>query len=111
MPGFTGIEVDFKAEPTIRIHRFGLSIPGRNLHSANEVSVTIDCPELLLRLRPLCDDPAATHDVAGFHLKNVCKVATQRDLKLKAYPLHAVVGNVEILVHAAAYRSADDQAE
>src|SRR5215470_3500100 len=111
MPSFTGVEVHFKAEPTVGIHRFGLSLPGSNRHGANEVGVTIDCPELLLCLRPSRDDPAATHDVAGFHLKNVREIATHHDLKLEAYPLRAVVGDVEILVHAAADRSADDKAE
>src|SRR5262249_46585874 len=104
MPGFTGLEGDFEAEPTICINPIGVSTPRSNRHSADEVAVTIDCPELLLRLRPLRYDPAATHDVAGFHLKNVCEVATQRDLKLKAYPLHAAIGDVEILVQAATDR-------
>src|SRR5207253_367601 len=71
---------------------------------------TIDRPKLLLRLRPLRGDPTAAHDAAGLHLEDVCEVATQRDLELKAYPLHAVVGDVEILVHAAVDRSADDKA-
>src|SRR5262249_27489251 len=111
MPSLSGVEGDFEAEPTICIHRFVVSTPRSNRHSADKIAIAIDCSELLLRLRPLRYDPAATHDVAGFHLKNVCEVATQRDLKLKAYPLRAVVGDVEILVHTAADRTADDQAE
>src|SRR5262249_40420640 len=111
MPGFTGVEVDFEAESTIGIHRFGVPTLRGNRYSAGKVAVAIDCPELLLRLRPFRDDAAATHDVAGFHLKDVCEVARQHDLELKAYPLHAVVGDVEILMHATADRSADDKAE
>src|SRR5262245_35261796 len=111
MPGFTGVEVDFETEPTVGIHRIGVSTPSSNRHSAGEVAVAIDCPELLLRLRPFRDDTAATHDGARFHLTDICEITPQHDLKLKAHPLHAVVGDVEILVHAAADRSADDKAE
>src|SRR5260370_33741836 len=94
MPGFAGIELDFEAEPAIGIHRLGLPMPRSNRYSADEIAVTIDRPKLLLRLRPLRGDPTAAHDAAGLHLEDVCEVATQRDLKLKAYPLHAVIGDV-----------------
>src|SRR5690349_14446831 len=102
MPSFSGIEVDFEAEPTVGIYCIGISTPRSDRHCTDEIAIAIDCPELLLCLRPLRNDAAATHDVAGFHLKNVCEVAAQRDLKLKADTLHAVVGDVEILVHTAA---------
>ncbi len=109
MPRFTGIEADFEAEPAIGIHRLGL--PRSNRYSADEITVAIDCPKLLLRLRPFRGNPTAAHDAAGLHLEDVCEVATQRNLELKAYPLHAVVGDIEIFVHAAADQSADDKAE
>src|SRR5262249_1641336 len=65
----------------------------------------------LLRRCPLRGDPPAAHDVAGLHLEDVGEVGTQRDLKLKSYPLHAVVSDVDILVHAAADRSAENKAQ
>src|SRR3954469_24664440 len=111
MPGFSGVKVDFEAEPTVGIHRIGVSTPRSHRHSADEIAIAIDCPELLLRLRPFRDDSAATHDVAGFHFKNVCEIATHHDLKLKTYALRAVIGDIKILVHAAADRSADDKPE
>ena len=72
-----------------------------NRHRADEIVVSIDRPKLLPRLRPLRGDMTAAHDAAGLHLEDVGKVATKRDLKLKVYPLHAVVRDVEILMHAA----------
>src|SRR5262249_10957125 len=44
-------------------------------------------------------------------LEDVGEVATQRDLELKVHPLHAVVGKVQILVHAAVDHPADDKAK
>ncbi len=111
MPGLAGIEGDLEAEPAIGIHRFGLLMLRSNRYSADEIAVAIDRPQLLLPLRPFRGDPSAPHDVTGLHLEDIGEVAAQRDLELKAYPLHAVVRDVEVLVHAAADRSADDEAE
>ena len=66
---------------------------------------------MLVRFGPLCGDPAPAHDVARLHLEDVGEVAAQRDLELESHRLHAVVGDVEIFVQAAADRPADGEAE
>src|SRR5262245_2962892 len=111
MPGFTGFKSDLEAEPAIGIHCFSLAVPRRDRDSADEIAVTINRPKLLLRLRPFRGDPTAADDAARLHLENVCKIAAQRDLELKLHPLHAVVRDVEILVHTAVDRSAHDEPE
>ena len=62
-------------------------------------------------LRPFRGDLATAHDAARLHLEDVGKVASEGDLELKPHRLHAVVGDVEIFVQAAADRSADREAE
>ena len=66
---------------------------------------------MLVRFGPLRGDPAAAHDAARLHLEDVGKVAAERDLELERYRLHAVVDDVKILVHAAADRPADGEAQ
>jgi len=46
-----------------------------------------------------------------FDFEDVGKVAAQRDLELKAYAPHAVVGKVQILVQPAVDHSTDNEAE
>ena len=63
----------------------------------------------------VCDqsgrDPAPSNDVVRLDLEDVGEVATQRDLELKAYPLHAVVGKVQIFMHTAVDHTTDDKAK
>ena len=63
------------------------------------------------RVRPFGSNPAAAHDAILFHLKEIGKVAANRDLELKAYAPHTVVGDFNILVHAASDRSAHREAK
>src|SRR5580704_17070846 len=111
MPGFTGIKAAFEAQPGVGVLGFGLALRWSNGYCVNEVGVTIACPKLLLRLRPRRGDPTAAYDLARIHLENVGEVTTERDLKQEAYPPHAMVGNVEILVHAAIDAAADNKSE
>jgi len=49
--------------------------------------------------------------VIRFHLEEIGKVAADGNLELKPYWVHAVVGDFNVLVHAAADPSADSEAE
>src|SRR4029453_2131126 len=83
----------------------------RDRHHAPKISVRVGRANPLPSLRPLCGDLAAAHDLARFHLEDVGEVATKGDLELKTYRLHAVVGDVEILVQAAADPSAERESD
>ncbi len=50
MPRFTGIEVDFEAEPAIGVNRLGVPSPGGNRYGTDKLAVAIGCPKFLLRL-------------------------------------------------------------
>src|SRR5262249_10597167 len=51
------------------------------------------------------------HDVVGLHLEDIGKIAAQRDLELEGCRLYAIVDDIEILVHAAADRPAEGEAQ
>jgi hypothetical protein len=109
VPGFARIQDDFEVEPTIGISCFGPTVRRSHHHGANELAIAIAGPQLLPGLRPRrCDMPAA-HDVVRLYFEYVGEIATQRDLKLKARPPHAVVGNVEVLVHSLADQPAQNE--
>jgi hypothetical protein len=111
MPGVTRLEADFEAEAAVGINPARL-VPRRSYgHRAGEIGVAVTRAQLLLGVRPFGRNPTATYDVVRLDLEDVGEVATQRDLELKAHPLHAVVGKVQILVHAAVNHSADNETE
>src|SRR5258708_641642 len=62
-------------------------------------------------MRPFGCDPPAADNAARFHLENIGKVASDSDLELKLHSLHAVVGDIKILVHAATDPAADAQSK
>ena len=72
-----------------------------NRHHAAEVAIAVGGAQMLAGFGPLRCDPPPAHNAARLHLKNVCKVAAERNLELESHRLHAVVGDVEIFVHAA----------
>ncbi len=111
MPSFSGVERDLEAETTVCIDGLFRKIMRGNYNRPAEVAVAIDCAKLLVCLRPFGCDPPPAYNVARFHLEEICKVATDGDLKLKFYRLHAVISDVEIFVHAAVNPSADGEAE
>ena len=82
-----------------------------NYNGPAEVAVAIGCVKLLVCLQPFGCDPPPAYNVARFHLEEIREVATDGDLKLKFYRLHAVIGDVEIFMHAALDPSADGEAE
>src|SRR4029077_18559398 len=111
MPDFPRIKADVEGQSAIGILCLGRAMRGSGGDRADEIAVLVAGPKLLLSLRPRRGDPAAAYDLARFHLENVRKVATHRDLELEACLLHVVVGDVEILVHAAIDAPAEDEAE
>ena len=78
---------------------------------AREVAVDVGGAEPLLVLLPARLDAAAPHDAVRFHLEDVGEIAAHRDLELETHMFRAVIGDVEILVHPAADRPADHQAQ
>jgi hypothetical protein len=88
---------------TLLVHR------GNGHYDANEAGIAVAGPQLLPCLRPRRGDVPAAHDILRLYFENVCEVTTQCDLKLKVYPPRAVVGDVEVLVHSFADKSADDE--
>src|SRR5882724_8338849 len=66
---------------------------------------------MLARRRPLRGNPATAYNAARLHLKNVGKIGAQRDLELEDRRFHAVVDDIEILVHAAADRPAEGETQ
>ena len=76
-----------------------------------EIAIAIGRKKALSSLGPFGSNPAAAHDTVRFHLKEIGEVAAYRDLELKHYPLHTVVGDFNILVHAASDPSADREAK
>ena len=102
MPWFTRFEGHLETEPPVGVYRFAGRPRGRDRDGSGEVTVAIGGAQMLVCFGPLRGDPATAHNVARLHLENVGKIASQRDLELKSHRLHAVVDDVEILVHAAA---------
>src|SRR5215510_9488431 len=111
LPGFAGIQADLEAQPPVGVLDFGLAMRGTNGDRTHEIAVAVAGPKLLRLLRPRRGDAAAAYDVARLYLENVRKVAAQSDLELEAYPFDAVVGDVEIFVHAAVDGSAEGETE
>src|ERR1700730_10664320 len=111
VPRFSRLERVLEAETTVCIDGLFRKIMRGNCYRAAEVAVAIDCVKLLVCLRPFGCDPPPAYNVARLHLEEIREVATDGDFKLKFYRLHAVVGNVEIFVHAAINPSADGKAE
>src|SRR5690349_14583997 len=111
MPGFTRLEGHLKAEPPVGIYRLCRRLRRMNCHGSAEVAVAVSRAQTLVGFGPLGCDPAPAHNPARFHLKYVCKVATERDLELEPHRLQAIVGEVEIFVHTASDRPAYREAQ
>ena len=63
-----------------------------------KISIRIRIANPLGPLRPFRHDLTTAYDTAGLDLENVGKVGPEGDLELKTHRLHAVVGDVEILM-------------
>src|SRR5262245_43668825 len=111
VPGFARGERDLKAEPSVGGNSLARSARHGHGNGAMKIPVRICRANLLPPLRPFGGDLATAHDAARLHLKHISEIASERNLKLKTYRLHAVVGDVKIFMQAAADRSADGEAE
>src|ERR1700722_5454496 len=111
MPGGTGLQIDFETEPTVCVHCFRLATGRRDRNAAEKISVAVAGAKLLRRLRPGRGYLAAADDVVRFYLENVGEIATHGDLELKVDALHAVVGEVDVFVHAFVDHPADQEAK
>src|SRR5438128_10553153 len=80
-------------------------------HGTGEVGIAVGGAQTLVRWGPLGGDPPTAHNMARLYLEDVSKIAAERDLELKDRRLHAVVEDVEVLVHAPADGSAEDKAQ
>src|SRR5262249_25418245 len=111
MPSLARLKRDLEAEPSIGGNGLARCTRHSNRQRTVKVPVRIRGPKPLPWLRPFRGDLATAYDVARFHLENSGKVPSQRDFELKAHRLQAVVGDIEIFVHAADDRSADREAD
>ena len=111
MPSLVRLKRDVEAEPPVGGDSLARCTRHRGCHGTVKIPVRIRGANPLPRLRPFSGDLAAAYDVARLHLEDVGEVASKGDLELKPHRLHAVVGDVEIFVQAAADRSADGEAE
>src|ERR1700730_852702 len=111
MPWLTGFEGHLEAEPSVGVYRFCRGPHGSDGHRAGKLAIAVGGAQMLARWGPLRGDPAVAHNAARLDLKNVGKIAAERDLELKDHRPHAAVDDVEILVHAAADRPAEGEAQ
>src|SRR6516164_7208857 len=111
MPSLARLKRDLEAEPPIGGNGLARCTRHCDRQRAVKITVRIRGAKPLPALRPFGGDLAAAYDLARLHLENIGKVASQRDFELKAHRLQAVVGDIEILVHAADDRSADREAD
>src|SRR6516225_12450290 len=100
MPGLTWCEGHLKAEPSISVYCRCRGLHRTNRHRAAEVAVAVRRAQTLLRFRPVGRYPAAAHNTARLYFKDVGKIAAQRDLELEPHRLQAIVGDIEVFVHA-----------
>src|SRR6516165_1045989 len=110
-PSFARLKRDLEAEPSIGGNSLARCTRHCDRQRAVKITVRIRGTKPLPSLRPFGGDLAAAYDLARLHLEDIGKVASQRDFELKAHRLQAVVGDIEILVHAADDRSADREAD
>ena len=111
MPAGAGRQFDLEGDAAVRVDRRTVVVTGRDRHLAEEVLITVGGRETLLFLGPFRSDVATPDEVPGLHLKDVGEIAAQRDLEIEAHLGPCIVGQVEILVHAAVDVTAEHQAE
>jgi hypothetical protein len=111
MPDATGLQIDLEAYPAVCRHCVRPAVGRPDRHGAQKIIVAITSAKLLRLLRPCRGYLAAADNVVRFYLENIGKITAYGNLKLEVDPLHAVVGDVDVFVHASVDHSADHQAE
>jgi glycogen debranching enzyme len=107
MPCLSRVECHLEAEPAVGEYCLCRRSRRRNRHRTAKITVPVGRTQSLMRRGPVRRDPTATHNVPRLHFENIRKIAVNRDIELKPHRLHTVVGDVEVLMHAAADRSTD----
>ena len=111
MPAAPGLERDLEAEPAIGVDGARSPSMRPNVTARMEIGVAICRAQFLLVVRPFRGDAAAAHDAARFTSKMSAKSERMAISRLKRTALAAVIGDVEVLVHAAGDGPAHDEAE
>ena len=110
-PGLAGLHGDVEAEAAIGVDR-GLAAAGHaDDQAATEIPVAVDDAQLLARRRPDGLDAAAADDAVALDLEDVGEVGADGDFEIETDRVEAVVGDFEMLLHAAVDLAADDQAQ
>ena len=111
MPGLAGVDPQFEAQPAIGVGGRVVAVPRADMHGADEILVAIGRAQLLVLIRPVGGDAAAADDAVQLHLEHIGEVGADGDLQVEPHRPAAMVGDVEVLVHAAAEFAADDQTQ
>ena len=111
MPGLGRRNPNLEAEPAIGVGGRLILSPRADLNRTDEVLVAIGRAQPLIGVRPLGGDAATMHDAVLLHFEHVGEVGLDVDLKVEADRAAAVIGDVKVLVHAAAEPAADDEAQ
>ncbi len=111
MPGGAGRQLDGEAEPAVGVDCRRAGVARRQPQRAGEILVVVGGDQRLGLLRPFGDDAAAADDAIGLHLEHIREIAADGDFQVEADRLHAVVGEVEILMHPVGQDARDGEAE
>ena len=111
MPGLGRGDPHLEAEPAIGVGGRLVLASRTDLQRTEEVLVAIGRAQPLIGVRPLAGDTAAMHDAVLLHLEHIGEVGQDIDLEVEADRPAAVIGDVEILVHAAREPAADDETQ
>jgi len=96
----------------VSVHRRrAIAVAGADNYLAAEILVEIADSQHLSFGRPRRCDAAAPHDSVAPHFEDVGEIAADRDLKIEAHGVLAVIGNLDILVHAAVDMTANNEAK
>lgn len=111
VPRRAGREVDLEGQPPVGEGARARAVAGPEDEGAPEVAVHVGRGQGRVRLVPLRRHAAAARDAARLDLEDVGEVAPDRHLEVEPDPGGAVVGEVEVLVHAFARDVAQHRGE
>ena len=111
MPGRARLQRDFQAKAPVRMHRLGSGRLACDDHLPGKVLVVIGQSQLLPGRRPMRHDSATANDLFGLNLENIREVGSNGDLEVEPNRMLVVVGNLDVLAHAAADMPAEREPE
>ena len=101
MPGRSGVDAHPEAEAPVGISGKLVLVLHADVDRAQKILVAVCGTQLLMRIGPLGVDAATPDDASRLHLEHVGEIAAESDLQIEADVLAAMVGDVEVFVHAA----------